>query len=105
MDGLRLKASAFGQSLCGATSRGTKLNRYGLGEQNLSSEFTSVVLPTPGPPVITVTLARSATRTAAFWLSASVSFVRFSTQGIALSTSITGQGGFAAASVSSVCAI
>ena len=40
----------------------------------------------------------SATRTASFWLSASASSVRFSTQGIALSASIDGQGGFPTAS-------
>ena len=64
----------------------------------LRIELTSVVLPTPGPPVITNTFEASATRTASIWLSASVSFVCFSTQGIALSASINGQGGFPDAS-------
>src|SRR5277367_1509225 len=59
----------------------------------LRIELTSVVLPTPGPPVITSTFEASATRTAAIWLWASASFVCFSTQGIALSASINGQGG------------
>ena len=51
-----------------------------------------MVLPTPGPPVITSTLARSASRTAACWLAARVRPVRASTQGMALSASIAGQG-------------
>jgi len=44
-----------------------------LASRIFSSELTSVVLPTPGPPVITSTLAPSATRMASFWLSASAS--------------------------------
>ena len=54
--------------------------------------LTSVVLPTPGPPVMTMTLEASAARTAAFWLSASVNPVLSSTHGIALSASMAGQG-------------
>ena len=53
-----------------------------------SSELTNVVLPTPGPPVMTSMLEASAARRARFWLSASTSLVRVSTQGIALSASI-----------------
>jgi hypothetical protein len=34
-------------------------------------ELTIVVLPTPGPPVMTRTLATSASRIASAWLSAS----------------------------------
>ena len=70
-----------------------------------SSELTSVVFPTPGPPVMTITLETSATRSAAFWLSASASFVLCSTHGMALSTSMAGQGGFPTASVLSFSAI
>jgi hypothetical protein len=70
-----------------------------------SSELTSVVFPTPGPPVMTITLETSATRSAAFWLSASANFVLRSTQGIALSTATAGQGGFPRASVLSLSAI
>src|SRR3989442_893107 len=58
----------------------------------LRMELTRVVLPTPGPPVITSTLETRATRTASRWQSASASFVRCSTQGIALLASINGQG-------------
>jgi hypothetical protein len=43
--------------------------------------------------VITSTLERSASRTAASWLSASVRPVRVSTHGAALAASISGQGG------------
>ena len=49
-----------------------------LASRIFKSEFTSVVLPTPGPPVITSTFEPSAARTVSFWLSASASFVRFS---------------------------
>ena len=70
-----------------------------------SSELTRVVLPTPGPPVMTIILEARAARSAVFWLSASASFVLCSTHGIALSTSITGQGGFPTASVLSFSAI
>jgi hypothetical protein len=55
--------------------------------------WTSVVLPTPGPPVITSTLARSARRTASRWLSARVIPALRSAQGIARSGSTAGQGG------------
>jgi hypothetical protein len=41
--------------------------------------LTIVVLPTPGPPVMTRTLDISASRIAATWLSASASSIRFST--------------------------
>ena len=56
-------------------------------------ELTSVVLPTPGPPVITSTLLERAVRTASRWLAASCRPVRRSTHGIALAASIGGQGG------------
>lgn len=55
--------------------------------------LTIVVLPTPGPPVITSSFERSASATAARWLSASASPIRASTQGIARSASISPQGG------------
>ena len=64
-----------------------------------------MVLPTPGPPVITRTLEVRATRTADRWLSASDRFVRYTTQGIALSASIDGQGGLPMASALSFSAI
>jgi hypothetical protein len=56
-------------------------------------EFTSVVLPTPGPPVTTSTFERSASPSASRWLGARPSPVLPSTQGTALSASIPGQGG------------
>ena len=46
----------------------------------LRIELTKVVLPTPGPPVITNTFDPRTTRTASFWLSASVNPVRFATK-------------------------
>src|SRR5262252_7791428 len=75
-----------------------------LASRIFSSELTSVVLPTPGPPVITSTLAPSATRMASFWLSASAIFVPPSTQGIALSALIRGRGGSPTASIRSLSA-
>ena len=54
-------------------------------------ELTMVVLPTPGPPVITATLDRNASRMASVWLSASVRPVFSSIQGSALSVSMSGQ--------------
>src|SRR5580700_4586140 len=67
-------------------------NRTPLAARILRIELTIVVLPTPGPPVITSAFAVSARRIAAFWLSASCRPLRFSTQGRALSSSIHGQG-------------
>ena len=67
--------------------------------------FTSVVLPTPGPPVITMTLEARAMRAAFFWLSAKARPVFPSTQGIALSASIRGQSGFPSVSVLSFAAM
>ena len=53
---------------------------------------TSVVLPTPGPPVMTVAFDLSANRTASAWPGASDRPLCFSTQGSARSTSMSGQG-------------
>jgi site-specific DNA recombinase len=55
-------------------------------------EFTRVVLPAPGPPVITITFERSAASIAVFWLVASARPVRASTHGMAFSASIDFQG-------------
>jgi hypothetical protein len=52
----------------------------------------SVVLPTPGPPVITSSFVESARLTAARWFLASVMRIRPSTQGMAFSALIAGQG-------------
>jgi len=52
--------------------------------------LTRVVLPTPGPPVITSTLEVSASATADLRLWAKTSPVRCSIQGIAFSGSIQG---------------
>ena len=59
--------------------------------------LTRVVLPTPGPPVITSSLARRARRTASRWLGARPSPSLCSTQAIAGSASTAGQGGLPAA--------
>ena len=63
--------------------------------------LTTVVLPTPGPPVITRTLEASASATADLWLSAKTRPVRCSIQGIAFSASIQGQGSLPVLSCSS----
>ena len=57
-----------------------------------------VVLPTPGPPVITSTLLARACSTAAFWLAASSRPRRCSTQVIALLASMAPQVGAPCAS-------
>ena len=48
--------------------------------------LTIVVLPTPGPPVMTRTLDTRASRIAVIWLSARTSPMRFSVHGRALSS-------------------
>ncbi len=53
-------------------------------------DFTRVVLPTPGPPVITSSLEESARRMASFWLWARLIASFPSTHGIALSASKLG---------------
>ena len=53
---------------------------------------TSVVLPTPGPPVMTSSLCWHACRTASFWAAANWMPNRCSTQAIAFSTSMRGKG-------------
>ena len=67
--------------------------RTPLAPSTFRTEFTSVVLPTPGPPVITSTLASTARVSASRWLGARASPVLPSTQGIARAASITSQGG------------
>ena len=57
--------------------------RTPLAPSTFRTEFTSVVLPTPGPPVITSTLAATASVSASRWLGARASPVLPSTQGIA----------------------
>ena len=54
-------------------------------------ELTRVVLPTPGPPVITSSFADKARRIASFWLSANSMASFCSTQGIALSAAKSGR--------------
>ncbi len=56
--------------------------------------FTRVVLPTPGPPVITMTFDDSAFLTASLWLAARVTPSFRSTHGMAFSKSISGQAGW-----------
>jgi len=55
-------------------------------------ELTIVVLPTPGPPVMTRHLLTSASRMASRWLSASLRPLRSSTHETALAPSIDCQG-------------
>ena len=88
---IRLAARPVGAHSSSRTPLAARMRRIAL---------TMVVLPTPGPPVMTMTLASKASRTAACWLSASVSPVRCSTQGSALSGSIHGHGKVPLAKVS-----
>src|SRR5215813_12837870 len=55
-------------------------------------EFTIVVLPTPGPPVMTRTFDSSDRRIAAIWALAKASAVFCSIQGNAFAGSMKGQG-------------
>jgi hypothetical protein len=59
----------------------------------VSIELTSVVFPTPGPPVMTNSFDERARRIACFWLSASWIASFCSTHGIALSASNAVHGG------------
>ena len=63
-----------------------------LAPSTLRIELISVVLPTPGPPVMTRTLESRASRSAARWLSASVMPALASTHGMAFAGSMCGQG-------------
>src|SRR5271166_5981434 len=56
-------------------------------------ELINVVLPTPGPPVMTSTLLTSESPSARRWLGARVTASFFSTHGMARSISITDHGG------------
>jgi hypothetical protein len=67
--------------------------------------LTMVVLPTPGPPVMTSALLLSASRIASRWLSASVRRPRSSTHPTAFSASIDGQGSLPPAILSSLSAM
>src|SRR6476659_9034409 len=91
---LRLEAGALSESRLAARPVGAhSATRTCLAITIFRIEFTRVVLPTPGPPVITSALLASASRTASRWLSASCRPVRRSTQGIALAASMGGQDG------------
>ena len=59
--------------------------------------LTRVVLPTPGPPVITMTFDETAFLTASRWLAARVTSSFCSIQGMALSASTSGQVGLPSA--------
>ena len=63
-----------------------------LAPSTLRIELISVVLPTPGPPVMTRTFDTRASRSAARWLSARVMPALASTQGMAFAGSMRGQG-------------
>src|SRR5262245_34063065 len=80
---MRLAARPVGAQSKSLTPLAARMRRIAL---------TMVVLPTPGPPVMTRTLDMSASRIAATWLSARIIPMRFSTHGNALSGSIHGQG-------------
>ena len=70
-----------------------------------SSELTKVVLPTPGPPVITSTLLTSARLSAARWLAARDTLSFFSTHAIARSASMVDHDGGSLASARNRCAM
>src|SRR5262245_187362 len=80
---MRLAARPVGAQSKSLTPLAARMRRIAL---------TMVVLPTPGPPVMTRALDISASRIAATWLSARIIPMRFSTHGNAFSGSIHGQG-------------
>ena len=93
MDGLRLAAGALATA---ASPRGRSApparSRRPWRARIFRIELTSVVLPTPGPPVMTRTFDRRASRTASRWLSASVMPALASTHGMAFAASIVRPG-------------
>src|SRR5438552_8894879 len=70
-----------------------------LARSNIRIEFTSVVLPTPGPPVLSRTRLPRTVFSASRWLGASVLPVRCSHHAPAFSYSIGGYIGYASARV------
>ena len=68
------------------------ISRSFFAASTFTSERTSVVLPTPGPPVITSTLWRNAPKKACFWPSASSMPSCFCTHSAAAGRSIFGHG-------------
>ena len=80
---IRLAARPVGAQSSRVTPLAARMRRMAL---------TMVVLPTPGPPVMTNALEVRARRTASAWLAASDRPVFPSTQGSALPASISGQG-------------
>jgi len=85
------KSGARGTALPGRTPPKLMIELSTLAERMRRMALTRVVLPTPGPPVMTSTCV-SPSATADLWLSANTRPVRCSIQGIALSGSIHGQG-------------
>ena len=59
VDGLGLQAGGFGQPLGRPSGRGAQQQAEPLATRIFRIELTRVVLPTPGPPVITSTLRRA----------------------------------------------
>src|SRR6267378_2849198 len=105
MDRFRLNPGALGEALGGTTGGGAERDRDGLGERDLEDGVDQSRLANAGPAGDYQHLGGESDATASRWLSASASFVRCSTQGIALSASIAGQGGLPTASALSFSAI
>ena len=81
----RLAARPVGAARATETPFATKMRRMA---------STRVVLPTPGPPVITMFFDETAIFTASLWLSAKVTPSFRSTHGMALPASMSGQDGW-----------
>jgi hypothetical protein len=92
VDGLGFEAGSLGHALGSTPCRRTQQEAGAFRGEIRRIALTIVVLPTPGPPVMTSTLAIRARRIAAIWLSARARPIRFSTHGRALSGSIQGHG-------------
>jgi len=93
VDGFGFEAGGLRQTLGGPSGRAHNNALTLFARRIFRIEFISVVLPTPGPPVITSNLEVRARRIASFWLSARAMLSFCSTQEMACSGSMCGQGG------------
>ena len=88
MDRFCLDPSLLGYPFCGAASWGSEGHPHPLRDQDAEDESSVLVLPTPGPPVITASLDESTSPTASRCDSERVFPVRLSTQVSAFATSM-----------------
>ena len=93
MDRFRLNAGRLGKSFRRSARGRTEQASHFLGARISRMELTRVVLPTPGPPVITTTRFARAVFSVSRWLGASILPVLSWHQPTAFSKSIAGKSG------------